>query len=163
MSVIVFVLGFGALCFGLEYLDRAIWPRDGAAGEAPWKRLEGPREAVWAWFFPTRLGQWYLNRSWDRYFRTDSIVLLELREVEADLALWDADPKFAASLGGERVWRGKHGIVVKSETEYRWGHGEEEVRERLEYADGSEAWTPWWAPPPSTSENRFGGVVEVWK
>ncbi len=54
--------------------------------------VEMGRETVWAWFFPTRLGQWWLNRP------TDPLLQLARREAEADQALWDADPDFASSL-----------------------------------------------------------------
>lgn len=41
---------------------------------------------------------WRCGRAWEEYFRTNPIVLLEQREADADLALSQADPGFAASL-----------------------------------------------------------------
>ena len=89
-----------------------------------------------------RFQAWRCGRAWDRYFRTDPIVLLEEREAEANLTLWEEDPSLARELGVAPTFRDRKGrLVVRLE----WVPDDEYPfmgRERLVFADGDEELGP---------------------
>ncbi len=90
-----------------------------------------------------RFQAWRCGRAWDKYFRTDPIVLLQQREAEANLELWEADRGLARELGVAPTFRGRSGrIVVCFEWEPRPGNPSM-VRPHFIFADGDEGHGPW--------------------
>ena len=68
---------------------------------------------------------------------------LSTREAEANLALWEADPEFAESVGVSSTWRGTHGICVRQEREDR---ADGCYRYHYHYHTGIETIGSWWEP-----------------
>ncbi len=92
------------------------------------------------WF---RFTHWRCGRAWDRYFRTDPIVLLEQREAESNLALWEEDSELARELGVAPTFRGRSGRIVVGLDWEPYPGNPSVLRAHFIFADGDEENGPW--------------------
>ena len=104
-----------------------------------------------------RFRAWRCGRAWEKYFRTDPIVLLQQREAEANLELWEADRGLARELGVAPTFRGRNGeIVIRLDWESHWKDSQL-GRLRFTYADGEQQYGPWSIDAPSAWESHWCG------
>lgn len=87
--------------------------------------------------------QWRCGRAWDRYWRTDPLVLLQNAEAEANLELWEADSEFARELAVAPTFRGRSGRIVVGLEWDSYPGDPSIVRAHYIFADGEEDHGPW--------------------
>lgn len=97
----------------------------------------------------TYLKAWRLNPSADP---------LMMREAQANLELWEADPKFAKSLGVRPHHRHDDGIIIDEKTRWRRDGC---IQTIYCLADGTELFGMWRNPDGSFREPHAGEIVEV--